>query len=393
MYLCISKFKEMKLTGFLYCVLLMLICFASCQNNSKVIIKGELSDMEGDTLGLERSEIDANKAVDTVVIDKNGSFTIKIQKQEYPEFYTLKSKKSSLTLILDSVGTIYIEGSQKTFPESVKISGSIESVRLQSFIQRQRQTEKKIDLLLSEYNSKSLDDSLYNVRLRALIAEHKKAVIPEIIKLPKSLASYFALFQRVGNYSLFNPYSKEDNKYFSAVATYFDQFYPKSPRAKYLHDITVQGITMLKKKEIARSLSDQNNVVGGFEIELPDLSGKMIRLSSLKGKVVLLDFTVYQAKLSPVHNIALAELYKKYKEKGFEIYQVSLDQDEHFWKVTADNLPWICVFEKMSNRSSYVQKYNVKELPFYYLINREGDLVESKVQIKDIEVSISGLLN
>ena len=119
----------------------------------------------------------------------------------------------------------------------------------------------------------------------------------------------------------------------------------------------------------------------------------MIRLSSLKGKVVLLDFTAYQAKLSPVHNIALAELYKKYKEKGFEIYQISLDQDEHFWKVSAGNLPWICVFDKMSNRSPYVQKYNVKELPSYFLINREGDVVESKAQIKDIEVSISGLLN
>ncbi|MDD4823020.1 MAG: TlpA disulfide reductase family protein [Bacteroidales bacterium] len=383
----------MKRTGFLYCVLLIFISFISCQNKTKVIVKGELSDMKGDTLVLERSEIGGDKPVDTVVVDKDGSFSFKIQKQEYPEFYTLKSKNSSFTLILDSVGTIYIEGSLKTSPDSVKIKGSEESVRLQSFIQRQRETEKKIALLLADYSSGLVNDSLYSVRLRMLVDEHKKEVIPEIIKHPQSLASYFVLFQRVGNYSLFIPYSKEDNRYYSAVATYFDQFYPKSPRTKYLHDITVQGITMRKKNEIARSLSDQNNVIGGFEIELPDLSGKMVRLSSLKGKVVLLDFTAYQANLSPVHNMALAELYKKYKEKGFEIYQVSLDQDEHFWKVTADNLPWICVFEKMSNRSSYVQKYNVKELPFYFLINREGDLVESKVQIKDIEVSISRLLN
>jgi len=383
----------MKRTGFLYCVLLILISFVSCQNKTKVIVEGELSDMKGDTLVLERSEIGGDKAVDTVVVDKNGSFRFKTQKQEYPEFYTLKSQNSSLTLIIDSVGTISIESAQKTFLDSVKIKGSEESVRLQSFIQLQRETEKKIGLLLADYNSGLVDDSLYTVRLRSIVGEHKKVVIPEIIQRPQSLASYFALFQRVGNYSLFNPYSKEDNKYFSAVATYFDQLYPKSPRTKYLHDITVQGITMLKKNEIARSLSDQNNVVGGFEIELPDLSGNMVRLSSLKGKVVLLDFTAYQAKLSPVHNIALAELYKKYKEKGFEIYQVSLDQDEHFWKVAADNLPWVCVFEKMSNRSSYVQKYNVKELPSYFLINRNGDVVESKAQIKDIEVSISGLLN
>ncbi|MDD2525928.1 MAG: TlpA disulfide reductase family protein [Bacteroidales bacterium] len=383
----------MKRTGFFYCVLLLLISFVSCQNKTKVIIEGELSDMKGDTLVLERSEIGGDKAVDTVVVDKNGSFHFQIQKQEYPEFYTLKSKNSSLTLIIDSVGTISIESAQKTFREALTIKGSEENIRLQSFIQRQRETEKKVDQLLADYKSGSVNDSLYTVRLRSIVDEHKKAVIPDIILRPQSLASYYALFQRVGNYSLFNPYTKEDNRYFSAVATYFDQLYPKSPRSKHLHDITLQGLTTLKKNEIARSLSDQSNVVGGFEIELPNLSGKMIRLSSLKGKVVLLDFTAYQAKLSPVHNIALAELYKKYKEKGFEIYQISLDQDEHFWKVSAGNLPWICVFDKMSNRSPYVQKYNVKELPSYFLINREGDVVESKAQIKDIEVSISGLLN
>lgn len=382
----------MKRTGFLYCIPLMMICFASCQNKSKVIIKGNLSDMGGDTLILERSEIDANKVVDTVVINKNGSFAFQLQKQEYPEFYTIKYKSSALTLILDSVGTIFLEGSVKTFPDSISIKGSVESVRLQSLIQHQRQTEKKVAQLLSEYNSKSLDDSLFLVRLRTLIAEHKKVVLPDIIKYPKSLASYFALFQRVGNYSLFSPYDKEDCKYFSAVATFFDQFYSKSPRAKYLHDVTLQGITMQKKNEIARSLSDRNNVIGGFDIELPDLSGKMIRLSSLKGKVVLLDFTAYQAKLSPVHNMALAELYTKYKDKGFEIYQVSFDQDEHFWKVTTDNLPWICVFDKNSNRSSYIRKYNVQQLPSYFLINREGDVVEGKAQMEDIEVSVSRIL-
>lgn len=382
----------MKRTGFLYCIPLMMICFASCQNKSKVIIKGDLSDMAGDTLVLERTEIDANKVVDTVVINKNGSFTITLQKQEYPEFYTLKYKSSALTLILDSVGTIYLEGTEKTFPDSICIKGSAESVRLQSLIQQQKRTEKKVAQLLSEYNTKSLDDSLFLVRLRTLISDHKKVLIPDIIKNPKSLASYFALFQRVGNYSLFSPYDKEDRKCFSAVATFFDQFYSKSPRSKYLHDLTLQGITMQKKKEIAQSLSDRNNVIGGFDIELPDLSGKMIRLSSLMGKVVLLDFTAYQAKLSPVHNMALADLYTKYKDKGFEIYQVSFDQDEHFWKVTADNLPWICVFDKNSNRSPYVRMYNVQQLPSYFLINREGDVVESKAQIKDIEVSVSRIL-
>ncbi len=382
----------MKRTRFLNCIPLIMICFASCQNKSHVIIKGDLSDMAGDTLFLERSEIDANKVVDTVVINKKGLFTITLEKQEYPEFYALKNKTSSLLLIIDSVGTIYLEGSKKTFPDSISIKGSSESVRLQSLVQQQIQSEKSVHLLLSEYKSKLLSDSLFLVQLQTLMVNYKRSVMPDIIKNPNTFSSYYALFQRVGNYSLFSPYDKEDIKYFSAVATNFDMYYPKSPRTKYLHDVTLQGITTQKKDEIARSLSDRDNVIGGFDIELPDLSGKMIRLSSLKGKVVLLDFTAYQARLSPVHNMALAELYSKYKDKGFEIYQVSLDQDEHFWKVTADHLPWICVFEKKSARSSYLRNYNVKQLPSYFLINREGDVVESKAQMQDIEVSVSKFL-
>src|SRR5690606_28119817 len=84
------------------------------------------------------------------------------------------------------------------------------------------------------------------------------------------------------------------------------------------------------------------------DILLPSVNGEKVTLSSLKGKVVLLDFTVYGADFSPKHNMDLNRIYERYRESGFEIYQVSFDSDEHFWKTAASNLPWITLRDPQS---------------------------------------------
>ena len=82
--------------------------------------------------------------------------------------------------------------------------------------------------------------------------------------------------------------------------------------------------------------------IGIIDINLRDMKGNMHKLSDLKGKVSFW-FTIYQSAVSPTHNYMLRDLYDKYAAQGLEIYQVSLDADEHYWKTTADNLPWVCV--------------------------------------------------
>ena len=121
------------------------------------------------------------------------------------------------------------------------------------------------------------------------------------------------------------------------------------------------------------------------------MNNQVYNLTDLKGKVVLLDFTVYNNAMSPAHNLALRELYNKYASKGLEIYQVSLDGDEHFWKTQADNLPWICVRDANSIYSTYVSLYGVNNLPALFLINKDNELrkrydADSQVDIeKDIQ--------
>ena len=125
-------------------------------------------------------------------------------------------------------------------------------------------------------------------------------------------------------------------------------------------------------------------------IQLKDLKGNTRSLTDLKGKVVLIDFTVYNNAMSAAHNLALRELYNKYASQGFEIYQISLDGDEHFWKTSADNLPWVCVRDANGVYSSYISLYNVTNLPSIFLVNHE--LSARGENIKDLDEAIKKLL-
>ena len=120
--------------------------------------------------------------------------------------------------------------------------------------------------------------------------------------------------------------------------------------------------------------------------------GEIRNLTDLKGKVVLLDFTIYNHTQSAQRNMLLREIYDKYKDQGFEIFQISLDTDEHFWKTNADNLPWVCVRDANGIYSTNVTIYGVSTIPTFFLIDRDNTLNKRNDDIKDVETEIQKLL-
>jgi hypothetical protein len=112
----------------------------------------------------------------------------------------------------------------------------------------------------------------------------------------------------------------------------------------------------------------------------------------LKGQVVLLDFHVFATNESPARILLLRELYNKYHAQGLEIYQVSLDPDEHFWKQQTAQLPWISVREENGLQSQTLALYNLQGLPEFFLIDRGNNIVGRSQTIKDLEQAIKNLL-
>mgnify|MGYP002523813168 CR=1 FL=1 len=87
--------------------------------------------------------------------------------------------------------------------------------------------------------------------------------------------------------------------------------------------------------------------------------------------------------------LELRELYNKYHAQGLEIYQVSIDTDEHFWKQQTEYLPWISVFDP---NATSLPSYNVQEVPEFFTIDRQGQLQKRSSQMDDVEKEIRRLL-
>ena len=253
--------------------------------------------------------------------------------------------------------------------------------------------QKKVDKL--SQNS-GIPVGIAQQTLTNIINEYKNKVKKEyILTAPNTTYAYFALFQTLNGYMIFDPMSdKDDIKCFAAVATSLNNTYPHADRSRNLYNMVIKGMknTRAPREEVVDLPVDKIKEVGLIDIELKDLKGNVCRLSDLKNNVVLVDFTVYNHVQAASHNLALRELYNKYHAKGLEIYQISLDTDEHFWKTSADKLPWICVRDANGIYSQYVTLYSVKSIPAAFLVGRDNVLKARVETVPDLEAAIKNLL-
>ena len=218
-----------------------------------------------------------------------------------------------------------------------------------------------------------------------------------IFKEPGKAYAYFALFQALGNRLIFNPReSQEDIRVFAAVATSWDTYYPEAERGENLHNIAIEGLKTMRIVEAQKqgpvidiSKVGVSNII---DISLIDNKGSRRALSDLKGKVVLLDFHAFAMDGSTQRIMKLREVWNKYHDRGLEIYQVSVDPDEHFWKTQTAALPWINVHDGDNLQSQYLQRYNVGSIPTFFLIDRSNSLYKRDAQIQDLDKEIESLL-
>ena len=155
----------------------------------------------------------------------------------------------------------------------------------------------------------------------------------------------------------------------------------------------MRGHKNTRKHTIKLNLDDEKvKETGIIDMGFPDISGVERRLSQLQGNVVLLDFMAYGMKGSQERIMALREVYAKYHSRGLEIYQVSLDGDEHYWKTMCRQLPWVCVWDHEGLDNDIVSIYNLQQLPTWFLIDRGNNLVGRQEMMGDLETEIQKLL-
>lgn len=371
-------------TSFLFkslvlCIVAMVI--VSCKENKPhFVIEGKISNADTTMLYLERRGLNNTKVIDSVRLEKDGEFRFEQASLDYPEFYLLKLNNQAINLAIDSTETIIVNAPKETFALDYTVEGSKSSEYIKDIVLSQNKLSKTLSELKKQFDSKGINQEQYISEAQKAVNEYKGKALSLIYSDFHSLASYFALFQRVDDFLIFDPYDKKDLRAFQAVATVWDQYKAKSPRAEQLKNFTLSALAEIRRIEnqeatIKKLESAETESSTYYNISLPDLQNKNISLADLQDKIVILDFTMYQTDFSPAHNILLNDIYTKNKDK-IEIYQVSFDSDKHAWQNSAVNLPWVCVIDEKSLSSDLIIKYNLKGFPSTFLINKKGEIVK-----------------
>lgn len=369
----------------------------SC-NEKKFHIDGTITGAADSTLYFENMSLDGAVKIDSAKLSENGTFAFEGTAPTAPEFYRLRIAGQFINIAVDSTETINIKAQYPQMATQYEVSGSEDCQRIKELSLMQSSLQAQVNAIARnpELGAQAVADSVSRI-----VEAYKTRVKTEyIFKAPMKASSYFALFQTIyaGGQPvlLFNPRtSEQDIKVFGAVATSWDTFYPNEKRGENLHNIAIEGmkdVRYLRSQQQAEEIeASKVNTSGILDFTLTDNTGAARSLSSLKGNVVLLDFHLFADQNSMKRIMWLRELYNKYHAQGFQIYQVSIDGDEHFWKTQTAALPWIST-RVDDNTSSVLQLYNVQQVPTFFLLNRSCNVVKRDAQIKNIDAEIKALL-
>ncbi len=358
--------------------------------SSKVKISGRFVGNEAKTVYLEQVTPLAQSIIDSTLLDAQGNyrFLLKTAPQS-PALYNIVYNGERIPLFLAAGDRVEV-GSVGTVVRNYTVAGSEESELLRRFYQAFVTGAQNLDKLAQRFSEAGLTEAARQSLIKEYTTEYyriRREQLHFIIEHKASLAAVYALYQRLpGDTYLFN--GDSDVVYFRTVAEALEQSHPESP---YLQSLLAE----ITRMDARINLSSHITETGYPDLEMSDIYGKKIRLSSLLGKVVLLDFWSAELGNSNALNAELKEIYAKYAHANtpFEVYQVAIDTSKPAWitAVQEQQLPWISVSDLRGKASTSLGMYNVQKLPTNFLIDKEGTLVARDIYGKSLTTKLDQL--
>jgi peroxiredoxin len=376
----------------IYFFLVPFILF-SCGKKTNFTISGQIDGGEGKMIYLNKLLTNSQIPFDSVRLDRAGKFRFK-GRTSSPAFYLLKiSANNFITLLIDSTENCLITGPYKGFTNNCKIKGSIGSQILEDLNSRFSNAKMQLDSLhgiMNNYKNKPLFTSKMNelqARCNGIMTDHSNYVTGFVKKNPFSLVCVYALYQKWDD----NHFVINDLQTMKVAASALYSVYPGNEQVVALYQNTLEIVRQEARKKLNDVITD--NAVNSPNIILPDVDGKEKELWSLHGKYVLLNFWSAKDAASRTLNPVISEIYHKYRKRGFEIFMVSVDTDRAAWMgaIEDDNLTCINVGD-MKGCFQAVTNYNIQELPYNYLLDKEGRILAKNLKGPAIDQVLSQLL-
>ena len=338
---------------------------SSC--GGRTSISGNIKDCGDAPVTVRLLDVNKYKTLDTLKVKKDGSFSYKMDVAKgQPEFvYLFRGDANVAAVILNAGDKVKISADTLG---NYSVEGSKESEML-------LQANKDFQDFMSRFSSTASSLTVDNAKevradLSRQYVDYYRRCVKYVLSNSKSLSVIPVFYQKINdNFPVFGQAS--DGMLFNAIADSLSTVYPDS---RYVAALRKEAgnrkntLEMNERLRLAGSLSYP-------DIELPGLDGKKVKLSSLEGKVVLVNFWTAPADGAKLYNMdVLKPVYDRFKGKGLAIYSVNIDTDKALWANIVKNqgLEWTSVCDGLGTASPVITMYNVKNLPYNcFIVNGE----------------------
>jgi peroxiredoxin len=360
---------------------LALLAFTGCRQNGFTVTGTIEGTGKGEYLLLREVKPGILEPVDSVIPGQSGSFTFRAQ-TETPSFYVLSIGSDDFLTLLASPGEkIRVTASRRNLASPSEVSGSEGTKVMADFRNQQQQVVSELENLTKVYNDSILSTRLPLImdsldrKAAGIVADFREKAVTMLEANSSSMVSVYLLNQQVvPGLQLFDP-AKDRHLYYRVDSILYAK-YPESDLVLDLHNF----VTGLRQSASLTSTSGGTIAVGDMlpDIALPGPEGDTVRLSSKRGRIVLVDFWAAWCPPCREENPNLVRAYDMYHYRGFDIYQVSLDQRMEDWTgaISKDRLGrWAHVSDLKYRDSEVVKRFGLSEIPANYLIDREGRVI------------------
>lgn len=367
-------------------ILTVIALLTSCgreKNNGNFELKGTFQNSKGEVIYLEKLAGQQPLVVDSASLNEKGEFEF-LNYNPKIGFYRIRvTPQNFAMLVLDSSDKVNVTGNISDLGNTYKVEGSAETKLFLEYNDYSKRRDLRLDSLnkafqlimeVNKMDSKRADSvsRIFEGPYNAIINASSEEMIKKIQDNSSMYSSLMAI-------QALDP-DKYSDIYKSLDAGLIAK-YPNDKNVKMFHDM----VKAMASTAIGNPAP---------EIDLPSPEGANIALSSLKGKVVLIDFWASWCGPCRKEMPNVVKAYAKYKSKGFEIFGVSLDQDKSKWveAIQKDGITWPQVSDLKQWGSSVVQLYNIQGIPYTVLLDREGKILAKNLRGEELEKKLLEVL-
>lgn len=345
-----------------------------------VTVYGTLLNGANATLVLEASTQAGPVKISEVITDKEGSFNL-VGNIDDMGVYQLRlveqlqqgQDQKVIPLTLEKNDSVNVEIDFNNYNRSPKYAGARWTDGLNTYM-------KQLNDFIVWQESLVNPGEMGEEKLMSLLLKEKKKMDDFAVRFIQNDPGNPANLILMNNLTPVMGYEYWDKKYLPVLTKMKDSYlelYPENPITEMVTG-QVEQIEIDYKEYVDFTIEKK-----APEIEFNDPSGKKRKLSDLRGKYVLIDFWASWCAPCRVENPNVVKVYNKYKNKGFDIFSVSLDTDAERWKkaIDADGLVWENhVSDLLGWKTSVVKSYNFQGIPHTVLLDPDGKIIATNLR-------------